>query len=85
MSTATDWRCSFCGKPGDEVHNLIAGPGVHICDDCVRLCVDINAANHEGDHGLVLLAKLTAASDALVERLRGEGVAWERIAEALRR
>lgn len=30
--------CSFCGKPQDEARRLIAGPGVYICDDCIRLC-----------------------------------------------
>jgi hypothetical protein len=30
-------RCSFCGKPETEVEKLIAGPGVHICDECVGL------------------------------------------------
>lgn len=31
-------RCSFCGKSQEEVHKLIAGPGVNICDECVHLC-----------------------------------------------
>ena len=31
-------HCSFCGKGQDEVQKLIAGPEVHICDECVRLC-----------------------------------------------
>jgi len=31
-------RCSFCGKYQREVNRLIAGPGVHICDQCVELC-----------------------------------------------
>ncbi|MEU3605449.1 ClpX C4-type zinc finger protein [Streptomyces sp. NPDC035033] len=30
-------HCSFCGKPVTEVGELIAGPGVHICDRCVAL------------------------------------------------
>ena len=30
--------CSFCGKSQNEVHRLIAGPGVQICDQCVDLC-----------------------------------------------
>ncbi|MBQ9979475.1 MAG: ATP-dependent Clp protease ATP-binding subunit ClpX [Oscillospiraceae bacterium] len=34
-------RCSFCGKTQDEVNSMIAGPGVNICDECVRLCVSI--------------------------------------------
>lgn len=31
-------RCSFCGKPQHEVERLIAGPNVHICNQCVELC-----------------------------------------------
>ncbi len=31
-------NCSFCGKTQNEVRRLIAGPGVHICDQCVGLC-----------------------------------------------
>ncbi len=34
-------RCSFCGKGQDEVKKLIAGPGVYICDQCVRICNEI--------------------------------------------
>jgi len=33
--------CSFCGKSQDEVRNLIAGPSVFICDECIGLCNDI--------------------------------------------
>ena len=34
--------CSFCGKAEREVHRMIQGPaGVRICDECVRLCMDI--------------------------------------------
>lgn len=31
-------RCSFCGKPQDEVTKLIAGSNAYICTDCVQLC-----------------------------------------------
>ncbi|HMP75913.1 MAG TPA: ATP-dependent Clp protease ATP-binding subunit ClpX [Kiritimatiellia bacterium] len=31
-------KCSFCGKPQGDVERLIAGPGVHICNQCVTLC-----------------------------------------------
>ena len=34
-------RCSFCGKPQDQVQKMISGPGVFICDSCVELCMDI--------------------------------------------
>jgi hypothetical protein len=33
-------RCSFCGKPQEEVRRLIAGPEVFICDECIWLCVE---------------------------------------------
>ena len=31
-------RCSFCGKEAKDVRKLVAGPKVHICDECVQLC-----------------------------------------------
>jgi len=34
-------RCSFCGKPQDQVRRLIAGPNVYICNECIELCQDI--------------------------------------------
>ena len=33
--------CSFCGKSHAEVRKLIQGPGVYICDHCIRLCKGI--------------------------------------------
>jgi ATP-dependent Clp protease ATP-binding subunit ClpX len=33
--------CSFCGKQHDEVKDLIAGPDVYICDECIDLCNDL--------------------------------------------
>jgi ATP-dependent Clp protease ATP-binding subunit ClpX len=33
--------CSFCGKSEDEVANLIAGPEVYICGECLELCNEI--------------------------------------------
>ncbi|PPH42635.1 ATP-dependent Clp protease ATP-binding subunit ClpX [Rathayibacter sp. AY1E4] len=34
-------KCSFCGKSQKQVQQLIAGPGVYICDECVELCNEI--------------------------------------------
>ena len=34
-------RCSFCGKSEGQVHRMIQGPGVRICDECVQLCMSI--------------------------------------------
>jgi ATP-dependent protease Clp ATPase subunit len=34
----SDTLCSFCGKDQKEARKLIAGPGVFICDSCVKIC-----------------------------------------------
>lgn len=34
-------KCSFCGKPQEQVRKLVAGPGVYICDECIDLCSEI--------------------------------------------
>lgn len=34
-------KCSFCGKPQEQVRKLVAGPGVYICDECIELCSEI--------------------------------------------
>ncbi len=34
-------RCSFCDKSRHHVRNLIAGPDVYICNECVLLCIEI--------------------------------------------
>ena len=33
--------CSFCGRSGEEVEKLIAGPGVYICNECIEVCENI--------------------------------------------
>ena len=39
-------RCSFCGKSERQVHRMIQGSGVRICDECVRLCTSILEDNY---------------------------------------
>jgi ATP-dependent Clp protease ATP-binding subunit ClpX len=44
-------KCSFCGKSQKQVQQLIAGPGVYICDECVELCneiIDERQTEHQG-------------------------------------
>jgi len=45
------FKCSFCGKSQKQVQQLIAGPGVYICDECVELCNEIidERAAEQGD------------------------------------
>jgi ATP-dependent Clp protease ATP-binding subunit ClpX len=44
-------KCSFCGREGNEVGSMIAGPDVYICDICIASSVDIlknNLAAYKG-------------------------------------
>lgn len=34
-------RCSFCGRPDQDVDDLVAGPDAYICGDCVSVSFDI--------------------------------------------
>lgn len=56
MATDDLLHCSFCGKSQDEVDKLIAGPDVHICNECIGLCTDIVdedlKVGVEGEEGL---------------------------------
>lgn len=36
-------HCSFCNDPQSAVRQLIAGPSVYICDECVTICHDVVA------------------------------------------
>lgn len=33
--------CSFCGRSSDEVENMVTGPGVYICSECIDICHNI--------------------------------------------
>jgi ATP-dependent Clp protease ATP-binding subunit ClpA len=43
--------CSFCGKPGGAGLQLVAGPGMFICAECVGLCTEILAQDPPGTAG----------------------------------
>jgi heme-degrading monooxygenase HmoA len=78
--TNTRLRCSFCNKPKDDVRNLIAGPAVFICDECVQVCVDVMRAERKlssapaGDGAVLELAVLNviAGKEAAFERAFAE-------------
>ena len=36
-----EMRCSFCGRSQNEVEQLLIGPGVNICNECIDLCSSI--------------------------------------------
>lgn len=51
-------RCSFCGKPQEQVKKLIAGKNVYICDECVKLCSDIICEEYDLDNSETEAASL---------------------------
>jgi len=56
MSGNQEVICSFCGKYHTEVRNIIAGPSVFICNECVEMCVEaleeenFDTLNEEFEH-----------------------------------
>lgn len=52
--------CSFCGKSQDEVMQLIAGPGVYICDECIEVCYTLLEGEHD-PHAAASRRKKSAA------------------------
>ena len=48
-------RCSFCGKPQEQVRRLIAGPNVYICNECVELCDEIITEEYIDDENQEML------------------------------
>ncbi|HEV7192284.1 MAG TPA: ClpX C4-type zinc finger protein [Jatrophihabitantaceae bacterium] len=49
VPTTITTRCSFCAKEEPEIAQMVAGPGVCICNECVGLCVEIFAAGKGAD------------------------------------
>ncbi|MCL2520159.1 MAG: ATP-dependent Clp protease ATP-binding subunit ClpX [Spirochaetaceae bacterium] len=39
--------CSFCGKAGDKKRRLVAGPSSAICNECLKVCLDMLAKEGE--------------------------------------
>jgi ATP-dependent Clp protease ATP-binding subunit ClpX len=68
----TNLICSFCNKTQKEVKKLVAGPDVHICEDCISLCNDIIAdeiqkrADHEEEDQLLKPSEIKDILDKYV-------------------
>ena len=77
-------KCSFCGKPQDEVNRIIAGPGVYICNECIELCqeiIDEDFSTVETD--LKDIPKPQEISDTLDEYVVGQTAAKRALAVAV--
>ena len=66
-------KCSFCGKPQEQVGKMVAGPGVSICDVCVELCRDIIHDDEiMADNSLETLPKPKELKEKLDEYVIGQ-------------
>lgn len=69
-------NCSFCGKSKLEVKQIIAGPSVAICNECVSLCLDIiedeNKASPEPKQSLGEVLTPKKIFDLLGEHVIGQ-------------
>lgn len=81
-------KCSFCGKPQNQVRRLVAGPNVYICDECIELCQDIIKEEFEEmmsalDGGGMTLLKPKEIAEALSEYVIGQDDAKKALAVAV--
>jgi hypothetical protein len=59
-NTKRDMVCTFCTRPPSEVHELLAGPSVYVCDACVHLAERV-ARGAAGRAGFELAPKSSKA------------------------
>ncbi len=80
-------KCSFCGKSQKQVQQLIAGPQIYICDECVGLCNEIieerMAENTAEDSGDFALHKPREIADFLDQYVIGQDRAKQSLAVAV--
>ncbi len=70
-------RCSFCGKAQEQVQRIIAGPGVYICDECIRVCTGIiedDIYEEDKDTAYTLSEETTLPTPAEIKRVLDEYV-----------
>ncbi|TCD54813.1 ATP-dependent Clp protease ATP-binding subunit ClpX [Alloscardovia theropitheci] len=78
-------RCSFCGKTEDQVHKLVTGSNVAICDECIELCVDIISEDRltQADHDSVKLISPSRITSFLDNYVVGQAHAKRTLAVAV--
>lgn len=78
------FHCSFCAKPQMDVLVLISGPGVFICNECVKLCEPIVAAHPtKPTEPASIMTPETVPTEQLLKVLKGYNTAGERIDQAM--
>ncbi len=78
-------KCAFCGKRQEQVHRLVAGPGVYICNECVVLCHEIISEDTNGRQDLApgQLPKPTEIKAVLDQYVVGQDQAKRSLAVAV--
>ncbi|MGK0740392.1 ATP-dependent Clp protease ATP-binding subunit ClpX [Leucobacter sp. Z1108] len=80
-------KCSFCGKSQKQVQQLIAGPQIYICDECVGLCNEIieerMAENSVDESTEFVLHKPREIADFLDQYVIGQDRAKQSLAVAV--
>lgn len=80
-------KCSFCGKSQKQVAQLIAGPQIYICDECVSLCNEIieerSAEASPADENEFTLSKPREIAEFLDEYVIGQESAKQSLAVAV--
>ena len=79
MSEDISLTCNFCGKKRDDVEKLIAGPGVYICDECIKLSYSIVQDDQSDINALDFsdLPKPSEIKDYLDQYIMGQDAAKE--------
>jgi ATP-dependent protease Clp ATPase subunit len=83
MDSKRLYRCSFCGKAQTEVKTLVSGPGVFICDECVRLCQDVIDKKAGAQKAQDSLLPDNAPTERLLKTLSGYNRAFESVDRAM--
>lgn len=62
-------RCSFCGKPREEVKRLIGGMNnAYICFDCVKICYDMVESFEDSDSSADLFSRSNHRANELTPK-----------------
>jgi ATP-dependent protease Clp ATPase subunit len=63
-------ECSFCRKSQYQVRKLVAGPDVHICDECIHLASEIIRDQGSPPADSTLWRRISSRVRRLVSELR---------------
>ena len=85
MADNKEFKCSFCGKPKNEIKTLIAGPNNYICNECIDLCHNIihEIKSEEKDDHKYITTTPEEIKEYLDEHVIGQNEAKEVISVAV--